>query len=255
MTITAAQYSNFETKVRLIAPRFPIQNESRLHRTRANAGRAVNTVNALSDGLGANVPGVVGAVTSLATANGVDDLTNSAVDTGISIGLTRAVSAAAGTVAGGGIMLVRGTAQCLDRGEAMVNYLHGTRGYVDTIARSCIIALCDDYSHAMLPTTQIPDFAHRGGSLYSSANQEAYIRGRAAARKLFKKLDDNGPSRGMRDSKLFLRHLISLTRFGGQQEPDHGQLRNACKDIIMRDILSIDINQQAEQLRQWSNAA
>lgn len=255
MTVTAEQYSMLEGMVRLHAPRFPIQNETRLHRNRASAGRAINTVNAFVDGLDANAPPVVGVVTSLATANGVDDVVDSAVDMGASFVLTRVVSAAAGSIAGGAIMLVRGTAQSLDRVELMTNYLHGTRGYVDTIARSCIIALSDDYSHASLPTTQIPNFARRGGSLYSSANQEAYIRGRAAVRKLFQKIDARGPNSGMRLSKDFLRHLISLTHYTGGDEEDNRRLRNACKRIITRNILSIDINQQAEQLRQWCNDA
>ena len=254
MSFSPEQYSRFVSLVRENAPRFPIASETSLEHDRAAAGRALSAVQALADGLGVDIPGPVGVAVSAVTANSAGDFANSMVDTAASIGGQRLLGGAAGPFIGGLTMLARGAFQSLDRSDAMVRYLLGSGGYTNTLSRCCISAINDRVPYTRLPDPPIPDFVLRTGDIYSDWRRQAYMAGYNAAANVFRKIDEVRPTSGDHYSKSCLIHIVVQTNQTGEHAAGNWRLRRACEQIIVRDMLSLNLRQRAEQLRRWANS-
>lgn len=248
------KYPQFVSLIRRHAPRFPIGPTTALQQDRAAAGRALGAVQTLADGLDVNIPGPAGIAVSAATANNAGDFSNSMADTAITTGGVRVLGGAAGPFIGGALMLARGTFQALGRTDAMVSYLLGTGGFTNTLARLCVSAMQDPVPYTALPHPPIPDYVLRQGDIYSSWRRQAYMAGYNAAGAVISTLDELRPTSGDHYSKRCLIHVGLLTNFTGQHEELNWRLRRACEAIIVRDMLSLNLRERAEELRRWATA-
>lgn len=156
----------------------------------------------------------------------------------------------------GGRMILEGTYQAINRTDESARYLLGTRGVVDTLARLCVSAMqTPDDPHTSMPRPLIPDHVRRTGAIYSNWQRQAYMVGYEIAGSVINEVNTTRPINGDEHSKQCLIYLGQQTGLTGRFEEDNGRLRSRCEAIIKERILRINLNQQAEELQQWSNAA
>ncbi len=273
MSLSTAQISRYKRYLRQYAPDFPIETVAQVQRTRNSAGRVMDGIGAFADGTNRGLPPIVGIFVAAGTANDLGDLGMSALgmarDRGIAYVLGGAAVAPIALVAS---TIVNGYGS-INKSEETLIYLLGTRGYIETIARCCVDSLSSSLTYIRMPSPVIPSFASNTYMLHSENKQIKYRDGCHAASRLYAHIDELRPTSNREDlySKLFLHHIISLTpqsrRLEELDNPPpinqqderrlrqaNGRLYRSCEEVIREDILSINIDQQAEALRVWGNS-
>jgi len=251
------QYQRFVSLIRRAAPRFPVEHESELQHNRGTAGRALNVLMTLLDGLGIEVPTALGAAGGVGTSNSAEDAANSLVDTAITTGAERMLGgggAMAGPFVGGGLMLARGANQSLQRSDAMVHYLLGTGGFTNTLSRLCVLAMREPFPYTRMPTPVVPDYVRRTGDIFSPSRRRSYLAGYNAAAGVIREIDSLRPTSGDCYSKQCLIHIGLHTGFTGRYAQFNWRLRLASERYIVQHILALNLRERATQLRHWANA-
>lgn len=252
-------YRRFVSIVRRRAPASPIEPQTRAQQTRSRAGRAATMGSAFADGLGVSVPGgaLASAATSMAlsgaTANSGSDVANAAVDTAVTTSAGVALGAEAGPLVGGVIMLMRGSHQALERSDQVVSYLLGMGGYVNCLARSALDAVNSPRRHIRLPTPIVPSYVERMGDIYSRWRRQAWHAGYWKVNDVIGEIDNLRPTQGDLYSKQCLIQLaLEAGHLGGRAEGF--RIRVRCENYILNQILSANMNDQANALRRWANS-
>jgi hypothetical protein len=250
-------WARFSSLVRGQAPRFPMERMSQVAQDRAAAGRAFGAVSAMLDGIGGAVPGPVGLGVGVAgtavSAGGAEDVANGALDMAASTA-AGAFLPEAGFLVGGLIMLMRGAHQSLARSDAMVTYLLGVGGFVNTLGRLTVSSMRADQHYTTAPQPQVANYIAAQGDLFSSWRRQALLNGYRRAMTVVRSMDEVSPTEGDSYSKRCLIHVGIATGFTGRYSEDNWRLRQRAETIYIRHFLAVDLTRQRDQLRRWANA-
>lgn len=222
---------------------------------------------AVTSGLGDALPPVVGTVVGVSgTAYGVGsalaegDVAGAAGTLGedlIGRGADLMLAGEGGWLVGGLIMIARGAAQSLSRSDAMVTYLNSMGGYIHTLVRAAIAAVNDPYHYTRMPRPVVPDYVERTGDLYSAFTRAAFTDGYNRVGEIVRDIDSVRPPSGDYPSKRCLMHIgLQTNMTGGSSMASAAlrlQMRHRAERYVVRDLLRVDLDRQAEALRRWAN--
>lgn len=264
MTINIADFAphdywdRFRQTVRGFAPQMPDVESTRVGRVTGGANDAVTLVGAVGAGAGAEIPGLgalgaglsIGAPLVQGDAGGVasavgDDLI------GRALGF---LGVEAGAFVSGFLMLAHGASQSLTRTDDMTEYLNTMGGYVTTLSRISAASLRERAPYTQLPMPVVPQYIERSGDLYSDRARTHFINGYQRAVSVVREMDSVRRPTGDSPSKICFCYVALNTGMTGQYESGSAELRRRSEQYILRSILLIDLQAQAEIMRRWANA-
>ncbi len=241
------------------APVIPDTGQTEAQRDRAAAAQALGVITTLLGALGVNIPDAADVVITgggiAGTSSSGADVASGIADAAVGRVVTGFAGGPAGLIVGNGIAVLRGAIQAIQRSDAMVTYLLGTSGYVQTLARLAIKATRDPVPYLSMPDPVVPDYAASDGSLYSSWRRGTYSAGFERARRVKESIDEVRPVEGDHYSKRIFIHvyLQGNTNLHLPQEGNGSwRVRIAIEDYILRQILVRDLARQRERLRRWA---
>lgn len=248
-------WERFVRQVQRRVPPMPETGMSERDRSLTTAGTVATMISAAGDGLGANVPGPVGAAAGVATATSAEGVVNSLFDSAATSVAAATMGAEAGPFVGGFLMLARGTHQSLDRSDQMVAYLLGMAGYTTTLARCAVAALREATPYLRMPMPQVPSYVERTGDLYSDTRRGWFVAGYERAARVVREMDTVRPTSGDHYSKRCFIHLGMQSNMTGGEFSDAWRIRQRVEQYVFRNMLYIDLDRQREELRRWAASA
>lgn len=245
----------FTEKIRNNAYRLPIPpRTSTANRARIAAGQGAGVGLTLVDGLGdglARVNPVVGTAIGVATAPDAQGAIDSVTD-GMMVswlGNSARLGAEGGMVFAGLLMILRGTAQSLDRHEQAMRYTLGMLGYVSTLSRAC--AMFDENPRQLrFASPLVPDYIARRGAVHSDNRERKFKAGSDKMKQILRAYDRSAPARnGLTPARNGIAEIILRSDGMGRRN-----LRANCEDYIYKRIIKVNMNQVSERLRRWANS-
>ncbi len=240
-------WDRFKSAIKRRKPPMPNVNAPRDDEERESRNRMIGIVQTALDGLNVSLPDAVGHLVNAGTASDLLSFVQATVEGEL---LKRTGQ---GTIVGGGVALVRGGHQNLQRNDEMLEYLLGMSGYIATLGRMCTAAIMRPVPYTTMPLPVVPEHVSRSGSLFSGTRQQMFLAGYNRVQDVMREVDNLRPPPGEDYySKRCLSHIAADCGFTSVSPERAAEARRSFERKISSEILGNDLQADRRVLRHWA---